>query len=155
MRCVKFKNMEDQTMLAVKNFNSLPSLVEEFFNHELPYSWNRNWATVSTPAVNIVEGKDEFRIEVAAPGLNKEDFKINLENDQLTISVNKEVKKEENEERYTRKEFSYSSFTRVFTLPETVNGENIRAEHKDGILHIHVPKKEEAKPKPAREIAIA
>ena len=142
-------------MLALRNLNSLPSLVEEFFNHELPYSWNRNWATVSTPAVNIVEGKDEFRIEVAAPGLEKDDFKINLENDQLSISVNKEVKKEEKDETYTRMEFSYNSFCRSFTLPKTVEGDKIVASHKDGILTIHVPKKEEAKPKPAREIAIA
>ncbi|HOT14210.1 MAG TPA: Hsp20/alpha crystallin family protein [Bacteroidales bacterium] len=147
--------MEDLAMLALRNLNSLPSFVEEFFNHELPYSWNRNWATISTPAVNIVESKDEFRIEVAAPGLTKEDFKINLENDQLTISANKEVKKEENEETYTRREFSYSSFSRSFTLPETVDSEKIKASHQDGVLTIHVPKKEEAKPKPAREIAVA
>jgi HSP20 family protein len=147
--------MEDKVMLALRNLNSLPSLVEEFFNHELPYSWNRNWATISTPAVNIIEGNDEYRIEVAAPGLNKEDFKINLENNELTISANKEVKKEEKEETYTRREFGYSTFCRTFTLPETVNGEKIKAEHKDGILNIHVPKREEAKPKPAREIAIA
>ena len=141
-------------MLALRNLNSLPNLVEEFFNHELPYSWNRNWATVSTPSVNIVEGKDEFRIEVAAPGLNKEDFKINLENDELTISANTEVKKEINDETYNRREFGYSSFSRSFTLPVIVNGEKIFAEHKDGILSIHVPKREEAKSKPAREIAI-
>jgi len=142
-------------MLALRNLNSLPSLVEEFFNHELPYNWNRNWATISTPAVNIIEGKDDYRIEVAAPGLNKEDFKINLENNELTISANKETKKEEKEETYTRREFGYSSFCRTFTLPETVYGDKIKAEHKDGILLIYVPKKEEAKPKPAREIAIA
>ena len=142
-------------MLTLRNLNSLPSLVEEFFNHELPYSWNRNWATISTPAVNILETNDEFRIEVAAPGLNKDDFKINLDNNELTISVNKEVSKEEKDETYTRREFGYSSFTRSFTLPETVHGEKISAGHKDGILTIHVPKKEEAIPKPAREIAVA
>jgi HSP20 family protein len=147
--------MEDKAMLALRNLNNLPNLVEEFFNHELPYNWNRNWATISTPATNIVETKDEFRIEVAAPGLNKEDFKINLDNNELTISANKEVKKEEKEETYTRKEFGYSKFSRTFTLPETVSGDKIKAEHKDGILTIYVPKKEEAKPKPAREIAVA
>ena len=133
-------------MLTLRNLNSLPSLVEEFFNHELPYSWNRNWATISTPAVNILETKDEFRIEVAAPGLNKDDFKINLDNNELTISANKEISKEEKDETYTRREFGCSSFTRSFTLPETVHGEKISASHKDGILTIHVPKKEEAKP---------
>jgi HSP20 family protein len=146
--------MEDKAMLALRNLNSLPSLVEEFFNHEMPYNWNRNWASSTMPAVNIAENNDEFRIEVAAPGLNKDDFKLNLENDVLSISVNKEEKKEENEGKYTRKEFSYTSFCRTFTLPESVNSENISASHKDGILTIHVPKREEAKPKPAREIAV-
>lgn len=142
-------------MLALRNLNSLPNFVEEFFNHELPNSWNKNWVTASTPAVNVIEGKNEFKIEVAAPGLNKEDFKINLDNDLLTISANKEVKTEENDEKYTRREFSYSSFSRAFTLPETVLGESISAEHKDGVLCIHVPKKEDAIVKPVREIAIA
>ncbi len=142
-------------MLAIRNLNSLPSLVEEFFNHEFPVSWNRNWTTASTPAVNIVEGKDEYRIEVAAPGLEKKDFKINLENDLLTISANKEESKEEKDEQYTRREFSYNSFSRTFTLPDFVEGDKISAEHKKGILSIHVPKREEAKIKPAMEIAIA
>jgi len=142
-------------MLAIRNLNSLPSLVEEFFNHELPYSWNRKWATESTPAINVVESKNEYRIEVAAPGLDKNDFKINLEKDILTISASKEESKEEKDEKYTHKEFSYNSFTRTFTLPETVEGDKISAEHKKGILTINVPKREEAKVKPAREIAVA
>lgn len=142
-------------MLAIRNLNSLPSLVEEFFNNNYPYSWNRNWTTVSTPAVNVAESKNEYRIEVAAPGLDKKDFKINLENDLLTISANKEESKEEKDENYTRKEFSYSSFSRTFTLPEIVDGEKISAEHKKGVLTIHVPKLEEHKVKPVKEIAIA
>ena len=85
-------------MLAIRNLNSLPSLVEEFFNHELPYSWNRKWATESTPAINVVESKNEYRIEVAAPGLDKNDFKINLEKDILTISASKEESKEEKDD---------------------------------------------------------
>lgn len=141
-------------MLALRKLNSLPSLVEEFFNRDFPYNWSSNWATVSTPAVNIIEDNDEYRIEVAAPSLKKGDFKINLENDQLTISANKEENKEEKDETYTRREFSYSSFSRSFTLPDSVNGEKISAEYKDGILSIHVPKLEVAKAKPAKEIAI-
>jgi HSP20 family protein len=142
-------------MLALRNLNSLPSLVEQFLNNNEASEWSRNWATSSTPAVNIIEGKDDFKIEVAAPGLSKEDFRINLDNDLLTISANKEVKNEEQNETYTRREFSYSSFCRSFTLPETVDGEKISASQKEGILTIHVPKKEEAKVKPAREIAIS
>jgi HSP20 family protein len=141
-------------MLALRKINNLPSLVEEFFNRDFPYNWSSDWATVSTPAVNIVEGNDEYRIEVAAPSLKKDDFKINLENDLLTISANKEESKEDKSETFTRREFSYSSFSRSFTLPETVNGEKISAEYKDGILKVNVPKREVAKAKPAKEIAI-
>lgn len=139
-------------MLALRNLSSLPSFVEEFFNSDFPM--NRSWVTASTPGVNVIEGNNEFKIEVAAPGLNKEDFKIHLDNNLLSISANKEVKNEENDEKYTRREFSYTSFVRTFTLPESVMGDKISAHHKNGILTIHVPKKEEAKVKPAREIAI-
>jgi HSP20 family protein len=141
-------------MLALRNLNNLPSLVEEFFSRDFPYNWSSNWATVSTPAVNIIENNNEYRIEVAAPSLKKGDFKINLENDMLTISANKEESKEDKNESFTRREFSYSSFSRSFTLPETVNGEKISAEYKDGILTISVPKLEVTKAKTAREISI-
>ncbi len=142
-------------MLALRNLNTLPSLVEEFFNNDFPFVWRNNWVTATVPAVNIAENNDEYRIEVAAPGLSKDDFKVNVENDTLTISANKEDKKEEKTETYTRKEFSYTSFCRSFSLPDTVDSDKIKAEHKDGILTIHVPKREEAKPKPAREIKIS
>ena len=142
-------------MLALRNLSSLPSLVEGFFNSDFPANWNRNWVTASTPAVNIIEDKDDFKIEVAAPGLHRDDFKIHLDNNVLSISANKENKHEENDEKYTRREFSFTSFERTFTLPDTVYGEKISALHKNGILTIVVPKKEEAKVKPAREIAIA
>jgi HSP20 family protein len=142
-------------MLALRNYQTLPSLIDEFFNHELPYSWNRKWANSSMPAVNIAENNDEYRIDVAAPGLNKADFKLNLENNVLTISASKEEKKEDENEKYTCKEFNYSSFSRSFTLPESVDSEKISAEHKDGVLMIHVPKLEHAKVKPAKEIAIS
>ena len=82
------------------------------------------------------ESKDEYRIDVAAPGLNKEDFRINIDKNVLTVSSEKEEKREENDEKIMRKEFSYYSFKRCFSLPETVNGDKIRATHKDGILQI-------------------
>jgi len=109
----------------------------------------------SLPAVNIVESKEDYRIEVAAPGLNKDDFKINLENNVLTVSSEKEDKHEENDEKVMRREFSYSSFSRSFTLPQTVNSEKIKASHKDGILQVIIPKKDEAREKPSREIKIS
>jgi HSP20 family protein len=106
------------------------------------------------PAVNIVEGKEDFRIEVAAPGLEKNDFKIDLDNNVLTIISEKEMKSEEKDDQYMRREFSYSSFSRSFALPDSVNEEKISAKHKDGVLTIHIPKKEEAKVKPVKEIKI-
>lgn len=134
---------------------SMPSLVDEFFGRNLLDSVFDFNTGVSTPSVNIVEGKDSFRIEVAAPGLSKEDFKIDLNNNVLTISSEKEEKKEEKDEQYMRREFSYTSFTRSFTLPLTADTEKISANHKDGVLTIAIPKKDEAKEKPKRTINIS
>ena len=105
--------------------------------------------------MNVVENEEGFRIEVAAPGLQKSDFKLNLEKNQLTISAEKEQKEENKTEKYTRKEFKYASFQRTFTLPNTVDGDRIEATYADGILNIALPKREEAKEKPARLIEIA
>jgi HSP20 family protein len=134
--------------------NAWPSLVDEFFNGEFFPRFIDAETQHSIPAVNIVESKDDYRIEVAAPGLTKEDFKVNLENNVLTVSSEKEENREEKDEKIMRKEFSYYSFNRSFTLPVTVNSEKIKATHKDGILQIMIPKKEEAKERPAREIKI-
>ena len=140
---------------TLRTRNTWPSLVEEFFNGELFPKFFDAESRYSIPAVNIVENKDEYRIDVAAPGLNKEDFKIQLENNVLNVSSEKEEKREEKDERIMRKEFSYASFNRSFTLPMTVNSEKIKATHKDGILQIVIPKKEEAREKPSREIKIS
>jgi len=131
-----------------------PNLVEEFFNGDLFPRFLDAESKQSLPAVNIIESKEDYRIDVAAPGLNKEDFKVNLENNVLTVSSEKEEKQEE-DGKVMRKEFSYYSFSRSFTLPLTVNAEKIRATHKDGILQVIIPKKEEAKEKPSREIKIS
>jgi HSP20 family protein len=137
---------------------SLPSLFDNFFSRDL-MDWNNfNFSPANTtlPAVNIRETKDDFMIEVAAPGLTKKDFKVNLENNQLVISSERTNEKDESEENYTRKEFSYQSFQRSFSVNEQmVDGEKISAKYCDGILCVTLPKKEEVKPKPAREIKIA
>jgi len=136
--------------------NNWPSLVDEFFGKDLLGNLLEDGFTgVNMPAVNIVDGKDEFRIDVAAPGLDKKDFKIDLNHNVLTISSETNTEKEKKQERYMRREFSYTSFKRSFTLPETAQFEKIRANHKDGILQIAIPKKEEAKVKPPRQIEIA
>lgn len=147
--------------LMRKNDNlwpSFPSLIDNLFSRDL-MDWNTmNYSTTNTtlPAVNIRETKDDFKIEVAAPGMEKKDFDINLENDTLTISSEKEKEEKKEDENYSRREFSYQSFQRAFTLPEhLVDGEKIAARYEDGILKITLPKKEEAKPKPPRKIKIS
>jgi len=146
-------------MLAtIKRQNPFFPVFNDFFGES--YLNDSDWAT--SPAVNIAENKEGFRIEVAAPGLAKEDFKINVEKKVLEISSEKESTKEsgskeeksEDGEKYYRKEFTYSSFKRTFTLPYYADTDAISASYKDGILFVNVPKKEEAKEKPARIISI-
>ena len=113
----------------------------------------------SIPAVNVVEHNDGFRIDVAAPGLKKEDFKLNLNHNNLTISAYREERNEQpaaqsNQEKYARREFSYTSFQRTFMLPNSVEADQIKASYEDGVLTIEIPKREEAKVQPPRQIAI-
>jgi len=140
---------------SLKTRNAWPSLVEEFFNGDIFPRFFDAETRKSLPAVNIIESKDDYRIELAAPGLHKDDFKINLENNVLTVSSEKEENREKEEDKVMRKEFSYYSFSRSFTLPQTVNADKISASHKDGVLQISIPKREEAKEKPVREIKIS
>jgi HSP20 family protein len=98
---------------------------------------------MSSPKVNITESKDSYNMEVAAPGLNKEDFNIDVSGNLLTISGQKEENKEEKEEKYTRQEYNYSSFSRSFTIPEEVQADKIEATYEGGILKLILPKKEE------------
>jgi HSP20 family protein len=145
--------MEDKVMLTKFN-RTYPSFMDEFFGRDsYPADYQRN-GFKSLPAVNITESEDAYTIEVAAPGLNKKDFNIDLDKNSLTIASVREDKQEENKERYTRREFRYTNFSRSFTIPETIDGEKISAVHKDGILYVDIPKMEEAKEKPARQIAI-
>ena len=139
----------------VKNINGYPNLVNSFFNKDLMDERFAPAYQGTAPAVNIVASAEAYRIEVAAPGLQKSDFKLNLDHNRLTISAEKENKSEEQNEKYTRREFSYSSFQRTFTLPGAVDSEKINATYVDGILHVALPKREEAKVKPARTIEIA
>lgn len=152
----------------IRSSNNLPLLIENFrmsgqFSRDMNDFFNSNMPAISNvPAVNVVEHQDGFRIEVAAPGLKKEDFKLNLNHNNLTISAYQEIKKEEQDqtnrnadrEKYTRREFSYSSFQRTFTLPTSVDADNIQASYTDGVLKIEIPKREEAKVKPPRQIEI-
>jgi HSP20 family protein len=95
----------------------------------------------SMPSVNVRETDKSFELDFAAPGLSKKDFKITVDNGVLTISSEKKEEKEEVEKDYTRREFSYNSFSRSFTLPENVNEEDVKAAYEDGILKLHIAKK--------------
>ncbi len=138
---------------------SFPSLLDRFFEGDL-MDWNTsNYADKNStlPAVNIRENENEFTIEVAAPGKRKDDFNIQYDNGRLTISSeNKQENETKEGETITRREFCYSSFQRSFTVAENaVDPEKIKASYKDGLLHIELPKREEIKPKPSREIKIS
>ncbi|MBU2652022.1 MAG: Hsp20/alpha crystallin family protein [Bacteroidetes bacterium] len=140
---------------VVKWYNSLPKTVDEFFGRDFMSDILGEKTGISVPVVNIKEGKDDFKIEVVAPGLEKKDFQIDLDQNVLTIRSQKEENLEEKDSTYMRREFSYSSFSRSFTLPEMVKAEDIKASHKDGVLYITIPKKEEAKLKAPKQIKIS
>lgn len=126
-----------------KRSELFPSVFDDFFR---PWSdWFGNERTMTVPAVNVAENKDDYRISVAAPGLKKSDFNIDVEGNILTISCEKEERKEEKEERYSRTEYNYSSFSRSFTLPEEVMKDKIEAVYENGVLRLTLPKTEQAK----------
>lgn len=130
---------------------SFDQLINRFFGPEVSFGPYRDWVE-NRPAVNIVETETNFRIELAAPGLNKEDFNIKVEKDTLSISAKKESTTVEGEKVKVR-EFAYTSFQRNFTLPKTVDTEAIEARYDNGVLVLTLPKKEEALPK-SRQITI-
>jgi HSP20 family protein len=141
---------------ALSKKNTFPSLIDEFFGRDVFPGFFLDFdKRIGTPAVNIIENKDDYRIEIAAPGLDKADFKINLEDNVLTISAEKEEKQEEKDEHFMRREFNYSSFSRSFTLPDYLDAEKISAKHKDGVLNVMIPKKEGSKGHPSRTIKIS
>lgn len=144
-------------MTLVRISNRYPSLMDRFFGPEL-FNWsNHNFSSTDTtiPSVNIKESNEDFEVEVAAPGLTKNDFKIELNHDVLTISSEKENERETKEgQEFSVREFSYQSFSRSFTLPNTADSEKIGAKYENGILKVVIPKKEEARPRPARMIEI-
>lgn len=138
-------------MLVLRNSNQTPSLYSRFFNDDFSGTATR----ATTPAVNIKENEEGFAVEVAAPGFEKTDFKIEYHLNRLTISTEKQEEKETKEgEVYTSREFSYQSFSRSFSLPQTVDGDRIEAIYSNGILTVSIPKREETKPRPARMIEI-
>ncbi|PZX93883.1 Hsp20/alpha crystallin family protein [Flavobacterium aquariorum] len=148
--------------LIKRNVGQAPALHRLFFDDIFGrdfFNWeNNNFSTTSTtlPSVNIKETADNYEVEVAAPGMDKKDFKITLDGNQLTISSVKENEKTTGSENYSRREFSYQSFQRSFELPKNVVDEDkIIARYENGLLLLSIPKREEAKPRPPRMIEIS
>jgi HSP20 family protein len=135
-----------------------PSFFNDFLNRDW-YDWsNQNFSLTNTtiPSVNIKETENEFEVDMAAPGMAKDDFRIELNNSVLTISSEKQSDSKTNDgKNITRREFSYQSFSRSFTLPAIVETDKISAKYENGILRLNIPKKEEAKPKPVKQITVS
>jgi HSP20 family protein len=137
------------------NYSGLRSMMNELMNADrfldrAPFFSE----ALQVPAVNIKETDNAFELSVAAPGLEKKDFKVEVDNNLLTISAEHKQEKEEKDKEYTRKEYNYNSFMRSFELPSYVNAEAIDAQYKEGILTLTLPKKEEAETNRRKEISI-
>jgi HSP20 family protein len=133
----------------------LPNAADDFFGKDLFSTFLGEKRDVWAPSVNIAESEDKFRIDVAAPGLSRGDFKIELNDDVLTISSEKEFENDNENEIFTRREFGHNPFSRSFGLPESVDGEKIKASYKNGILSVMLPKRKEAVVKAHKEIKIS
>lgn len=144
-------------MLPVfKTNTNLPGIADNFFSRNLweDFFNEKEWS--SSPDVNIMESNDHYEVEIAAPGLEKKDFRIDLKDNVLTVSSEKETEtKERKGLKVVRREFSYSSFSRSFVIPEGVDFSKIQASHSNGILKIELPKKEEFKNQEPRQISIS
>ena len=141
-------------MLARINRNYVPAYWDDFFNDNFFNQVNSKSCNPVSPAVNVIEDEQGFRIEVSAPGVQRKDFNLEVENDVLTISTGQEESKEDQKQNFLRREFNFRSFKRSFQLPESVNQEQIIATHDAGILTLTLPKKEEEVQKAARQIAV-
>ncbi len=137
MTLVKF-NPEKRNGSLLPGYNDVFDTIfnDTFFNDRM---------VTRVPAVNISETENNYHVELAAPGLKKEDFKLNLERNNLTISVEQSANQEDNQKNYSKREYSYSSFVRSFTLPESADDSQINASYTDGVLRIDIAKREEAK----------
>lgn len=144
-----------KTLPILKKRNA-PVLFDDFFKPWNEWFDNEGVLTsaMNVPAVNVSETDDSYDLTMAAPGMKKSDFKIDLDGNLLTVSSEAEHREEETAKKFTRKEYSYSSFSRSFNLPEEVNREKIEAHYTDGILHIVLPRMSNGKKSSAKAIAV-
>jgi len=141
-------------MLARINKSYVPAYWDDFFNDNFFNQLNSRSSNENRPAVNVSENDKEYFIEVAAPGIDRKAFHLEIENDVLTISSEKKESKEDQKKNFLRKEFNYQSFKRSFQLPETIDQEQIKASFDAGILTLTLPKKAEVVQKVSRQIEI-
>ena len=146
MSIIRFKPSNENLPVFSNFFNN-------FLGYDLP-SFFENEFSNTIPAVNFIETKEEFKLELAAPGLKKEDFKVKVDENVLTIKAETEFKKAESDDKIKRREFNYSKFIRTFTLPKNIELDKIDALYNNGILSISIPKKEEFKLNNTRDIQI-
>lgn len=146
------------TLTLNKAMERMPFVFDDYFkpqNEWFDHGNSNLWGTaLNIPAVNITEHKDAYEVSLAVPGMKKDDFKIDVAGNMLTISSEKQDTKEEEDKKFTRKEYNYSSFSRSFTLPKEINREKINAKYDHGILKISLPRKEEATKLTAKNIAV-
>lgn len=140
---LKQKEVIMSSQELAKTKEKMPTVFDDLFKPWNEWFDSGLWGkTMNIPAVNITEEKNQYKVSLAAPGLKKENFKIDVDGNMLTISSEKEESSEEKEKKFTRKEYNYSSFSRSFTLPEEINKENIEAKYEDGVLQIMLPRKD-------------
>jgi HSP20 family protein len=148
------KKMKNMTLLKLRQvpgtqvFPGFNNIFDLFDN-----SIHAGFRTWNTPAVNIANTQDGFELQVAAPGLKKENFKVNIEGDQLTISAEVKEESTDSNPKFSHREFRFTNFKRSFTLPENANKEAVNASYKDGVLTLAIPVKEEEKAK-SKEVTI-
>ena len=150
------KRKEDSNMIPMlRNKRFLPSFDDDMFGKDFLRDFFDFENNPSVPDVNVRETKDQYTIEVAAPGMDKKDFNVDVQNNMLVISSEKESKDENKEdENFLRREFSYTSFQRSFSIPENVDADNIKAKYDNGVLYVELPKRKEAVEKASKQIKI-
>ena len=141
-------------MIAKINRNYVPAYWDDFFNDSFFNQVKSTSCTGTIPAVNVSENDEGYTIEVAAPGIERKDFNLEVDNEVLTISTEQKASKEEQKQTFLRREFNFQTFKRSFQLPETIDHEQIKATHEAGILTLTLPKKEEEIQKAPRQIEV-
>ncbi|HEY0653033.1 MAG TPA: Hsp20/alpha crystallin family protein [Chryseosolibacter sp.] len=145
--------------LTVRKNGGLPSLLTDLFNENDFFNLENDFFPsrlgINVPTANITETPKEYKVELAAPGLERKDFNVEVDNHTLKISAEKEEEKNEKDGEYSRREYSFNSFSRSFTLPENVKEGNIDARYENGVLKVSIPKAKETPLKPVHKVAVS